>query len=255
VNRGDPKWRPIDARTREPLTPRARPGYYPGYDTLSQQAFWDEATRRVVLARVRTTPPVRFFTGEEVSLLQAICDRLLPQEDRDDEHRIPIVPFIDDRLFSGRGDGYRYDQMPPDPDAYRLGLPAIDAISRHLYGKPFLEADFSDQERVLATLRAGQPPAGGDAWKRMPAHRFFMLLMKDVLEVYYAHPFAWDEIGFGGPAYPRGYMRLEHGDREPWEVDERRYAWEPPPGLTSREGSPIAGTFEHAAPPGQGGTH
>jgi hypothetical protein len=41
-------------------------------------------------------------------------DRLIPQDDRDAEHRIPIVPQIDNRLFTGRMDGYRYDDMPPD---------------------------------------------------------------------------------------------------------------------------------------------
>ena len=47
----------------------------------------------------------------------------------------------------------------------------------------------------------------------------------DALEGYYAHPWAWDEIGFGGPAYPRAYTRLERGEPEPWEVEERRYEW------------------------------
>ena len=31
------------------------------------------------------------------------------------------------------------------------------------------------------------------------------------------HPWAWNEIGFGGPAYPRGYARLGPGQRESWE--------------------------------------
>ena len=56
-----------------------------------------------------------------------------------------------------------------------------------------------------------------------------MLLVQDCVEGYYAHPWAWDEIGFGGPAYPRGYMRLEHGKPEPWEVEEQRYEWSGPP--------------------------
>ena len=36
---------------------------------------------------------------------------------------------------------------------------------------------------------------------------------------FYSHPWAWNEIGFGGPAYPRGYMRLRPGERagEPFE--------------------------------------
>ena len=60
----------------------------------------------------------------------------------------------------------------------------------------------------------------------MAVERFWLLLVQDVVGAYYAHPYAWDEIGFGGPAYPRGYMRLENGEPEPWEVDERRYEWD-----------------------------
>jgi len=54
------------------------------------------------------------------------------------------------------------------------------------------------------------------------------MLLEDSVNVYYAHPWAWDEIGFGGPAYPRGYMRLENGLPEPWETDEVRYIWTAP---------------------------
>jgi hypothetical protein len=75
------------------------------------------------------------------------------------------------------------------------------------------------------------------------------------VEVYYAHPWAWDEIGYGGPAYPRGYMRLENGEPEPWEVEEHRYEWAAPASSLSGEYKPIAGTTEHYATPGQQGTH
>ena len=52
--------------------------------------------------------------------------------------------------------------------------------------------------------------------------------MEDCVTVYYAHPWAWDEIGFGGPAYPRGYMRLANGLPQPWETEEERYEWKVP---------------------------
>jgi hypothetical protein len=55
---------PVDPRTGEPIPPKEQPGYYPGYSTLSQQDFWDEATRNLVLDRVNNVPPIRFFTGE-----------------------------------------------------------------------------------------------------------------------------------------------------------------------------------------------
>ena len=44
--------------------------------------------------------------------------------------------------------------------------------------------------------------------------------MRGVLQAFYSHPWAWNEIGFGGPAYPRGYAALGVGHREHWEPDE-----------------------------------
>ena len=51
------------------------------------------------------------------------------------------------------------------------------------------------------------------------------VLMRDVCQAFYSHPWAWNEIGFGGPAYPRGYSRfgsphLQHGESETWEGEE-----------------------------------
>ncbi|GAC1391127.1 MAG: hypothetical protein NVS4B11_05510 [Ktedonobacteraceae bacterium] len=247
---------PVDPETRQPIAPTAQPGYYPGFSTLSQQSFWDEATRTTVLDRVEHVPPIRFFTPEEAQLMQAVCDRLIPQDDRDAAHRIPVVNVIDDRLFSGRIDGYRYEDMPPDNEAHRLGLQAIEAIAQHLYTTSFIHLGPSEQDAVLQTIHQAKPPAGQDIWDKMSVHRFWMLLMQDVVEAYYAHPYAWDEIGFGGPAYPRGYMRLEGGRPEPWEVEEQRYDWEAPASSRSGEYMPVGGPGGHKQiTPGQEGTH
>ncbi len=251
----DASTRPIDPATGKPLEPRAQPGYYPGYDVLSQQAFWDAATRKVVLDRVRKIPPIRFFTPDETDLFRAVCDRIIPQNDRDSDHQIVIVNFIDERLHENRLDGYRFENMPPDQKAYQLGLRAITEIAQHLYAKSFLGLTTLEQEFVLKTVHDGNPPAGHDIWKRMPVHRFWHLLVQDIVGIYYAHPYAWNEIGFGGPAYPRGYMRLENGDPEPWEVEEKRYEWEAPLGSPSADYGAIAGMSEHPGAPGQRGTH
>jgi hypothetical protein len=255
MSRDDRNRWPVHPRTRQPLPPRAQPGYYPAFHTLAQQDFWDDATRRLIERRVHDLPPIRFFDAGEAALLQAVCDRILPQDDRDESHTIPIVNGIDARLFINRTDGYRYEHMPPDRDAHRLGLRGVEAIAQHLFGRPFIDLAPLDQDRVLETIHDAKPPAAQEIWNQMPVQRYWMLLVQDVLEVYYAHPWAWDEIGFGGPAYPRGYMRLERGEREPWEVDEQRYAWDPPESALSGHDRPIAGTTEHRATPGQGGTH
>ncbi len=245
---------PISLPSGEPLEPRPQPGYYPGFSTLAQRQFWDDATRKVVLDRVDRQPPLRFFTPEEARLMQAVIDRVLPQDDRDAAHRVPILPVIDDRLASGRIDGYQYTDMPPDGVAHRLGLQAIDSIAREVWGQPFISLQPDLQERVLLTIHDSEPPAAHDIFARMSCTRYWMLLMQDVVEAYYAHPFAWDEIGFGGPAYPRGYMRLEHGRPEPWEAEERRYAWCGPLWAVSNDYGPI-GSGHESITPGQEGSH
>ena len=219
----DPRGRlPIDPQTGEPLAPRAQPGYYPGFSTLAQRKFWDEATRNVVLKRVFEPPPIRFFTPDEARLMQAVIDRILPQDDRDADHKIPILPAIDDRLFHNRIDGYRYEDMPPDTVAYRLGLQAIDTIAQAVFGQPFVDLPPDQQDRVLQSIHDGKADAAREIWQRMNCQHFWMLLVQDCIEGYYAHPWAWDEIGFGGPAYPRGYSALSGGRPEPWEVREAR---------------------------------
>ena len=247
---------PVDPATRRPIAPMAQPGYYPGYATLSQQAFWDEATRNVVLERVNNPPSLRFFTPEETVLMKAVADRLLPQDDRDDDHKIPVVNYIDERLYKNQLNGYRYEDMPPDRDAYKLGLQATDAIAKHMYTIPFIELGPREQDSVLLTIQQGEPPAGQEIWQKMSVHRFWTFILNDLVEAYYRHPYAWDEIGFGGPAYPRGYMRLEGGKPEYWEVQEQRYEWEAPiTALSGEYRTPTSPEAEKQQTTGQPGTH
>jgi hypothetical protein len=247
--------RVIDPTTSIEIEPMEQPGYYPGFSTLDQQKYWDEATRNVVLKRVHDVPPIRFFTKDEANTLEAICARILPQDDRVSTRRIPIVPQIDRKLYENIGDGYRYEDMPIDRDAFRMGIAAVDQIAREVHGKAFTELSPLNQEKILRGLHDAKPAGADDTWKKMPVHRFWMLLVTQTAEAYYAHPWAWDEIGFGGPAYPRAYMRLERGEPEPWEVHERRYPWMAPPWSESAQFEPIAGAEEQFAPPAQGGTH
>lgn len=248
--------RPLNPKTGTPLPPRKQPGYYPGFSTLDQQNFWDAATRRKVLDRVENVPPIQFFTQEEQQLMEVIVAHVLPQDDRLPERRIPIVPRIDERLHAGRTPGYRFTTMPPDGKAYRLGLQAIEQIAQHSSGCPFSEFSWKQQDLLLKSIHDAKPMDGAsEIWERMPVKRFWELLIQDCVEAYYAHPWAWDEIGFGGPAYPRAYMRLEHGDPEPWEVAEKRYEWNAPNDTVSDPPGPDIAAQNQHPPAGQGGTH
>jgi hypothetical protein len=45
-------------------------------------------------------------------------------------------------------------------------------------------------------------------------------VLSDVVSAYYSHPTAWNEIGWGGPASPRGYVRMDFNRRDAWEAAE-----------------------------------
>jgi Gluconate 2-dehydrogenase subunit 3 len=232
---------------------RKQPGYYPGYSTLGQKAYWDATTRTEIETRVYNVPKIRFFTDEQLPIITAVCDRIVPQDDRLPDWRIPIVNYIDERLYKNEINGYRYEDMPPDREAHRLGLRAIDQTARELHGRGFAELTTLQQDLILKSLHDGEKLGAHDIWQRMSIDRYWQLLVGDCVTAYYSHPWAWDEIGYGGPAYPRAYMRLEGGMPEPWEVDERRYEWKAPPDSTSDryEKTGAAEGSHH----GQAGTH
>ena len=66
-------------------------------------------------------------------------------------------------------------------------------------------------------MQAGRLRAS--TWGDMPCELFFSdRALADVVAAYYAHPTAWSEIGFGGPTGPRGYVRMDPDERDPWEA-------------------------------------
>ena len=60
---------------------------------------WDEATKKVVLARLEPPRPLRFFTADEEPCLRAFCDTVLAQ---DTEPRVPVAESVDGKLAAGK---------------------------------------------------------------------------------------------------------------------------------------------------------
>jgi hypothetical protein len=198
--------------------PRRR---YPDADILEQRGHWDDATRDVVLDRVHNVPPFRFFSEQQQITLKALCARIIPQNDRPPERRVPLAPWIDARCHNRAIDGFRFDDMPPDETAWVWGLAGLDETAGALFGEKFVALPCAKQDDVLRAIAQGEPP--GETWRKLPANRWWAnTAVRQISGVYYAHPYAWDEIGFGGPAYPRGYASLNFGTPEPWEAREAK---------------------------------
>jgi hypothetical protein len=196
-------------RQRRGRTPGMR-GRYPDYDILEQAGHWDAKTREVVLARVERPPPLRFFDAAEALTLGAFCDDVLAQES---EPRVPVLAMVDEKLHENRLDGFRYAGMPPDPTTWREVAKMLDAAAR---GEGASDG-FAPAPRELRHRLIDRFAAGELEWPGLDAAKAWTVVMRGVLAAFYSHPWAWNEIGFGGPAYPRGFARLGAGQREHWE--------------------------------------
>ena len=192
-------------RQRRGLTPQLH-GRYPDYDVLENARHWDAATRAVVLARVENVPPRRFFDHDEFACLCAFCDVVLAQ---DAEPRVPVMSFVDAKMYEGRLDGFQHAGMPDDRDTWHAVATGLDEVARDRGAASFAAAPNTVQHELVGAFADGA--LRGGIWDELPPATAWGVVMRAVLAAYYAHPWAWNEIGFGGPAYPRGYMRLGEG--------------------------------------------
>jgi hypothetical protein len=183
---------------------------FPGYDVVGEVARWDAVTAGAVLSRLGPSPPVRFFTMAEEAIGRALFDRLL---DQTDEPRVPILEMVDARLAESETDGWRYDELPEDGDAFRVSFAALDEDAQH-FGFGFAALEVAGQDKLIQDVH----DLGENPWHGLRADRVWSLWTRYACTAFYSHPWAWNEIGFGGPAYPRGYKNIGIDSREPWEV-------------------------------------
>jgi hypothetical protein len=203
---------PFRPPNQEAITPQGR-GRFPGYDVLTEAHRWDDVTAGVVLARLAPAGDLSFFTATEEAIATALCDLLLAQ---DCEPRIPVVSLIDARLAAGETDGWRYEDMPEDGRAWRDTLADLDTDARTAHGVGFAGLD---RPAAAALIQAvfDRSTKGADFHGRAANH-VWSLWTRYATTAFYSHPWAWNEIGFGGPAYPRGYKNVGIDARERWEV-------------------------------------
>jgi hypothetical protein len=197
-----PSWLP---RQRRGTTPQMI-GRYPDYDVFDARGTWDHATSAVIDTRMTTRDgdQLKFFSAKEAIVARAFCDSCVAQ---DTDPRIPVVELVDEKLAAGRLDGYQYADMPDDSETWRMVLAALDEIAQSRYGEEsFAGLDLDAQEALVEQLSQGSLQS--TSLEQLNVQRAWSVCMRMILAAFYSHPWAWNEIGFGGPAYPRGFMRL-----------------------------------------------
>jgi len=220
--------RPVGTGTA-PAISAATGDRFPGFDVLDQAGHWDPVTAGVVLARVGMPPDIRFFTPAEEAAATALCDRLLGQ-DEEGAPRVAVVPQIDARLAEQETDGWRYTDMPEDGQAWRDSLRFLDEDSQSACSHELAGASVDDQRAVIQAVQ----DLGAKEWHGLNAAHVWSLWTRYACTAFYAHPSAWNEIGFPGPAYPRGYKNPGVDAREPFEVADAHPSSDPVQGTESR---------------------
>ena len=151
-------------------------------------------TRRVLLERLDARHERRFFTAVQFAQLLALAVRLLPH----DPAELDLCGTVDHRLHAGVTDGWRYDDTPPDGEAYRALLAALPP---ELGSRPEAE-----QDAAIHAVQRAQPHAFED-------------LLAELTEGYMAHPLTQYRFGYAGFADVPGWPAVTPNTLEPREAN------------------------------------
>ncbi len=171
-------------------------------------------TRRALRERLRHRPgPPRFFGRDAFAVISAACARLIPQPER--ERPIDLAGLLDERLADGAGDGWRYARMPPDPVMHTEGTAGLDQTAREMFGYGFTQALDVERDAVLRAVQSGNAP--GEIWSGVNAACYFEELLALLVDIYYAHPLALEEIGCVSMADAHGWQTIGLDERDAHE--------------------------------------
>ncbi len=131
---------------------------YPGYDVLDKRdtPSWNEKTREVIGRRLTTPGEPRFFDQKEWAMVQALADRIVPQPRQRDGNggAIPVAGLLDTKLLENHQDGYRSTTLPPQREAWKRGLRALDAEAHGAHNAPFSMLDGEQQDALLKKMES-----------------------------------------------------------------------------------------------------
>lgn len=188
--------------------------HYQSFDVMQEKDHWDDHTREIVEKRLLQKDYQQLSLQESI-LLTHICAQLL------DEARDPILHYVvqhfDTMLGLDIGESQRKANVPKAAILIREGIRAIDQYATSTYGMQYAALPDTYKRVILEQMMNNQITLTADGIQ-IPVKELFNKLQKEAVHAYYSHPTVWSEIGYAGPAYPRGYVRSELGQRDPWEA-------------------------------------
>ena len=180
-----------------------------------------------IIHSVRPPKPVvagewKFFTPEEVSLVETLADRIIPADELSiGGKEAGCAVFLDRQLSGDFGKAvttYRLGPVIQDglPQAgpqykdtpaerYKLGLTALNNVAKSRNGgKNFTELSGEQQDDLLRRVESGEIPLAG-----VNGQLFFNMLVQNMREGFFSDPLyggnkdmaGWKMLGFPGARY------------------------------------------------------
>jgi hypothetical protein len=188
---------------------------YPSFDVMHEKDEWDDHTQTIVTSRLESHEGFQFLTPIEAEMVSRISSLLVNDQTPEVLHF--VVGHIDQSLHQSPGESQRKAGVPEAPVLVRVGLKAIEQGAQSRYGSSFMNLDIALQKQYLQHISESTAEPK-EIWGPIPQEALFQKLRQLTIESYCSHPKVWSEIGYAGPAYPRGYVRTQLGQLDPWEA-------------------------------------
>ncbi|MFC6646962.1 alpha/beta fold hydrolase [Granulicella cerasi] len=178
---------------------------------LIDSAQTSSQTRAVMKDRLRSGKGASSIFSEETSVtLHALVHCIVPQAGFD------LARKLEDTLAQRAGDGWRFDALPADPEAWTAGLATLNHASIARWGVNFAALDQEKQQMIVQAAQDGELHRGvaGALHLGARANDATAAQMKlwiedvrgDLARLYVADPRAMQRIGFDGFADNNGFV-------------------------------------------------
>lgn len=192
-------------------------GHYIHFNVMNEKEHWDSHTREIVEKRLtyHEFPKDAPLDYQEVHTLHTLCAILL------DETCEQILSYMlhhfQTKLTSDIGEAQRKKDIPKESLLIGEGLLALNLFCINQYNNFFHSLDDEAKKDLINKMLQGNISLETSS-RKIPAQEFIKKILTEAVSSYYSHPQIWSEIGYAGPAYPRGYVRSELGLTDPWEA-------------------------------------
>lgn len=154
-----------------------------------------------------------------------MVSRILPDAEA---YGIDLALRLDAMMADQEGNGWRYEALPTDPDAYRAGLDTLNALAKARTGQGFDILPEAARDELLETIGQGNTsvPVPAECFDAEQMKLWFEEVRSDAVRHYVAHPAIMARIGYSGFANGggtgsafQGFENVGIDQREAWESE------------------------------------